>query len=61
MVERALWYAWRKWQEVVAREEGQDLAEYGLIIALVAIVAIGALTLLGRNISSTLSRVARSI
>ncbi len=56
-----LWTLWRKWQEVVAREEGQDLAEYGLIIALVAIVAIGALTLLGRNISSTLSRVARSI
>ncbi len=56
-----LWTLWRKWQEVVAREEGQDLAEYGLIIALVAIVAIGALTLLGRNISSTLSRVAASI
>ena len=61
MVDRMLWAAWRKWQEVVAREEGQDLAEYGLIIALVAIVAIGALTLLGRNISATLSRVARFI
>ena len=37
------------------REEGQGLAEYALILALIAIVAILALTFLGTQISSILS------
>ena len=43
------------------REEGQDLAEYGLVIALIAVVAIAALTLLGGNISTILSSLAGAI
>jgi pilus assembly protein Flp/PilA len=39
----------------VRREEGQGLAEYALILALIAIVAILALTFLGTQISSILS------
>ena len=35
-------------------EEGQALAEYGLILGLVAVVAIAALTLLGTAISGKL-------
>ena len=31
-------------------EEGQDLLEYGLLAALIAVVAIGAVTALGRTI-----------
>ena len=42
-------------------EEGQDLAEYGLIIALIAVVAIAALTLLGTSIAGSLGQVAGSI
>src|SRR5690606_2286363 len=42
-------------------EEGQGLAEYGLILALIAVVAIAALQLLGGNISNTLSELANSI
>lgn len=42
-------------------ERGQDLAEYGLIIALIAIVAIAALKLLGENIASVLSNIAGAI
>ncbi len=42
-------------------EEGQGLAEYGLILALVAIVCIGALQLLGTNLSGALNRVGNSI
>jgi pilus assembly protein Flp/PilA len=34
------------------REEGQGMAEYGLIIALVAIVVIVALTTLGTQLST---------
>ena len=43
------------------REEGQDLAEYGLVIALIAVVAIAALTLLGGNISTILASIAGAL
>ena len=33
-------------------EKGQTMAEYGLILALVAVVVITAITLLGGNISA---------
>jgi pilus assembly protein Flp/PilA len=40
---------------------GQGMAEYGLILALVAVVVVGAVTLLGGNISSAMNSVAGSI
>jgi pilus assembly protein Flp/PilA len=42
-------------------EEGQGLAEYALILALIAIVAIIALLFLGEQVSSVLSTVGDSI
>jgi len=42
-------------------EEGQGLAEYALILALIAIVAIVALLFLGGAISSILSTVGASV
>ena len=33
-------------------EEGQDLLEYGLLTALIAIIAIGAVTTLGNTINN---------
>jgi pilus assembly protein Flp/PilA len=38
-----------------AREEGQGMVEYALIIALVAVALIGALTLLSDNIDALFS------
>ena len=43
------------------RSEGQGLAEYALILALIAIVTILALTFLGTQISSILSYVGQFI
>jgi pilus assembly protein Flp/PilA len=40
-----------------AREEGQGLAEYGLILALIAVVCIAALGVLGVGISAILQSV----
>lgn len=44
-----------------ADDDGQGLAEYALILALIAIVAILALLFLGSQISSILSRVGNSV
>jgi pilus assembly protein Flp/PilA len=42
-------------------EEGQALVEYALILGLVAVVAIGALTTLGTNVTAVLSQIAAAI
>ena len=39
------------------REDGQALAEYGLLLALIAVVCIVALTALGLAIAGTLSTI----
>jgi pilus assembly protein Flp/PilA len=43
------------------REEGQDLTEYALIIALIVILGIAALTFLGGNIGNVLNDVAATL
>jgi pilus assembly protein Flp/PilA len=44
-----------------AREEGQGLAEYGLILALIAVVCVIALTTLGTAISGLLNQLAGNL
>jgi pilus assembly protein Flp/PilA len=43
------------------RDEGQSLAEYALILALIAVVAIAALTALGGSVSNILNNIASTI
>jgi len=45
----------------LSNEEGQTMAEYGLIIALVAVVIITAITLLGTNLSNLWVQLADAI
>ncbi len=40
------------------REEGQTMAEYGVVLAVITIAVFAALTLLSGNISDALTRVA---
>ncbi len=42
-------------------EDAATLAEYGLLLALIAVIVIGALKVLGTNISTMFSNVAGSI
>ena len=42
-------------------EEGQGLAEYALILALIAVIAIAALVFLGTQISSILDTIGNNI
>lgn len=54
--EALLWFVAR-----FDREDGQALAEYGLLLALIAVVCIAALTALGLAISGTLGSVTGSL
>jgi pilus assembly protein Flp/PilA len=45
----------------VSGDEGQSLAEYALILALIAVVAIAALLFLGGQISAILSQIGNQI
>ncbi len=45
----------------VRDESGATAIEYGLIAALIAVVIIGALELLGTNLSTTFSSVASAV
>lgn len=42
-------------------QQGQGMAEYGLIIALVAVLAIAGFQLLGRNVGSKVEQVGNTI
>ena len=42
-------------------QSGQDLAEYALLIALIALVVIGAVTLLGINIQTIFNNIANAL
>lgn len=39
-------------KEIIPDESGQSMVEYGLILALISVVAVGTLVLLGPKISS---------
>ena len=45
----------------MAREEGQALVEYALILALIAVVTIAVLQAIGVNVSSILNKVSTSL
>ena len=46
---------------ITRKEEGATLAEYGLLLALIAVICIAAITLLGTKISSMFQSVSGSI
>jgi pilus assembly protein Flp/PilA len=43
------------------RDEGQDLLEYALLVALIAIVAVGAVTAAGLQVNTIFTNVAAAI
>jgi pilus assembly protein Flp/PilA len=45
----------------VRKDEGQDLLEYALLVALIAIVAIGAVTLAGTEVDAIFDQIAADI
>ncbi|MBA3555922.1 MAG: Flp family type IVb pilin [Gemmatimonadales bacterium] len=49
------------WKAFWSDESGQDLAEYALLIALIALIVIGAVTLLGQNINTVFTNIANAL
>ena len=44
-----------QWLKLYKREDGQAMAEYGIILALIAAVVIGLLVILGTDIKDALT------
>ncbi len=53
-----LWLEIKSW---LRREEGQDLPEYALLLALIVLIAMVAVAFLGTSISNVLSSVASTL
>lgn len=49
------------WNVSRTRERGQGLAEYALILALIAVFVIAAITFLGGSIETTLSTIGQAV
>ena len=57
-----LFTAFQAWYATHAREErGATAVEYGLMVALIAVVIITAVTLLGTNLSGLFNKIAGSV
>lgn len=54
----ALYLKVRNW---LHREEGQDLAEYALLIGLIALVVVLAVTALGENLTDVFNAIAEEV
>jgi pilus assembly protein Flp/PilA len=48
-------------QSLVRQEEGQDLLEYALLVALIALVAVGAVTAAGLQVNAIFQQIAAAI
>ena len=45
-------------REILSSEDGQDIAEYAVLLALILVLIIGALGVMGEKVNGTFSRVA---
>jgi len=46
---------------LVKNDEGQDLLEYALLVALIALVCVGAITLAGTNVNIIFGKIATAL
>ena len=48
-------------RKLVVEEEGATMVEYGLMVALIAVVCIAAVTLLGTNVKGIFNQIAGAV
>jgi Flp pilus assembly pilin Flp len=51
----------RLWIRLGETDEGQDIAEYAVMLAVILVIVLGTVKLIGTNANSVFSRVASSI
>lgn len=56
-MKKLMYKVWNFGQKVARKDEGQSMVEYGLIIALIAVVVVAALLLLGPTIKNMFNSV----
>ena len=49
------------WSRFMREEDGATMVEYGLMVALIAVVCIAAVTLLGTSLSSLFGRINNNV
>jgi pilus assembly protein Flp/PilA len=50
-----------KYQDLMSRDEGQDLVEYALLVALLSLIAVGTITSLGSAINTIFKNILADI
>ena len=50
-----------RWLRRVRRDDAQDLLEYALLVALIALVCVGAITLAGTNVNTIFGSIASAL
>jgi len=56
-----LWKLYTKLQNLIAREEGQDLIEYALVVALIAFAATAGMSTLAKDINNAFIQIGTSL
>jgi pilus assembly protein Flp/PilA len=56
-----LWKLYTKLQNLMASEDGQDLIEYALVVALIAFAAVGAMQTLAVDINGAFSGIGNTL
>ena len=51
----------RFWRDVGLDEEGQDIAEYAVMLAVVLVIVVGTVRLIGSNASNVFSQVGSAL
>jgi Flp pilus assembly pilin Flp len=49
------------WQKLVKSDEGQDIAEYAVMLAVILVIVIGTVRLIGNNSNLVFSQVSSSL
>ncbi|PYX52998.1 MAG: Flp family type IVb pilin [Acidobacteria bacterium] len=51
----------RFWRDVWLDEEGQDIAEYAVMLAVILVIVVGTVRLIGSNANNVFSQVGSSL
>ena len=51
----------RFWRDVWLDEEGQDIAEYAVMLAVILVIVVGTVRLIGSNASNAFSQVGSAL